>query len=169
MEPGSKPAIDLSQFKALSFDCYGTLIDWESGIAAVLAPWASEQGLDLSREELLTAYARSEALVERETPSALYPEVLASAMRRTGEELGRSVSSDWARRLGESVPDCLMVRILTPACSAASCGVSRTGWPLVGWIMCRWAGRRGRAGLATGLAPRNRVPNLCPARRRLHC
>ena len=31
-------AIDLTTFKALSFDCYGTLIDWEAGIAAVLAP-----------------------------------------------------------------------------------------------------------------------------------
>ena len=35
--------IDLTSFKALSFDCYGTLIDWEAGIAAVLAPWAREQ------------------------------------------------------------------------------------------------------------------------------
>ena len=50
--------LDLTRFKALSFDCYGTLIDWEAGIAAVLAPWAREQGLDLSDEELLLAYAR---------------------------------------------------------------------------------------------------------------
>ena len=77
--------LDLTQFKALSFDCYGTLIDWEAGIAAVLAPWAREQGLDLTDEELLLAYADNEADVERETPSALYPEVLATAVRRTGE------------------------------------------------------------------------------------
>ena len=38
--------IDLTTFQALSFDCYGTLIDWEAGIAAVLTPWAKEQGLD---------------------------------------------------------------------------------------------------------------------------
>ena len=37
-------AMDLTSFKALSFDCYGTLIDWESGIAAVLRPWADEVG-----------------------------------------------------------------------------------------------------------------------------
>ena len=47
--------LDLTRFKALSFDCYGTLIDWESGIAAILTPWAREQGLDLSDEELLLA------------------------------------------------------------------------------------------------------------------
>jgi 2-haloacid dehalogenase len=60
--------LDLTNYKALSFDCYGTLIDWESGIAAVLAPWAREQGLDLSNEDLLLAYADHEATVERETP-----------------------------------------------------------------------------------------------------
>ena len=37
------------RYKALSFDCYGTLIDWEAGIAAVLVPWAREQGLDAER------------------------------------------------------------------------------------------------------------------------
>ncbi len=97
--------LDLTGFEALSFDCYGTLIDWEAGIAAVLAPWAREQGLDLTDEELLLAYADNEAAVERETPSALYPEVLAAAFRRTGDGLGRPVTDEWARRLGNSVPD----------------------------------------------------------------
>ena len=97
--------LDLTKYEALSFDCYGTLIDWETGIASVLAPWAGEHGLELSDEELLLAYAENEAAVERETPSALYPNVLAMAFRRTGEKLGSSVSDAWARRLGESVPD----------------------------------------------------------------
>jgi 2-haloacid dehalogenase len=97
--------LDLTTFKALSFDCYGTLIDWEAGIAAVLGPWAREQGLDLGDEELLLAYADNEAAVEEEMPSALYPEVLATAFRRTGEKLGAPVSDEWAQRLGDSVPD----------------------------------------------------------------
>jgi 2-haloacid dehalogenase len=97
--------LDLTEYKALSFDCYGTLIDWETGIAAVMAPWARAQGLDVSEEELLLAYADSEAAVESERPSALYPEVLATAFRRTGEKLGAPVSEAWARRLGDSVPD----------------------------------------------------------------
>jgi putative hydrolase of the HAD superfamily len=97
--------LELTTCKALSFDCYGTLIDWEAGIAAVLAPWAREQGLDLSDEELLLAYGDNEAAVERETPSALYPDVLATAFRRTGERLRTQVSDTWARRLGSSVPD----------------------------------------------------------------
>ena len=97
--------LDLTTYKALSFDCYGTLIDWETGIAAVLAPWAREQGLDPSDEELLRAYADHEAAVEREHPSALYPDVLAMAFGRVGETLGTPVSDAWARRLGDSVPD----------------------------------------------------------------
>jgi 2-haloacid dehalogenase len=81
------------------------LIDWEAGISAVLVPWAAEQGLDLSQEDLLLAYADNEAAVERETPSALYPDVLAQAFSRTGSTLGTQVSDGWAARLGSSVPD----------------------------------------------------------------
>jgi putative hydrolase of the HAD superfamily len=97
--------LDLTRFEALSFDCYGTLIDWETGIAAVLVPWAREQGLDASPEELLIAYGDGEAAVQRETPAALYPEVLANAFRRAGGALGAPVGDDWAARLGGSVPD----------------------------------------------------------------
>jgi 2-haloacid dehalogenase len=99
------PTLDLTSFKALSFDCYGTLIDWEAGIGAVLMDWAAEQGLTLTTEEPLLAYADNEAAVERETPTALYPVVLAEAFRRTGAVLGRPVSDAWAARLGGSVPD----------------------------------------------------------------
>ena len=70
--------LDLTTFKALSFDCYGTLIDWEAGIAAVLAPWAREQGLDLTDETAAARLRRHEAAVERDTPAALYPDVLAT-------------------------------------------------------------------------------------------
>ena len=97
--------MDLASYKALSFDCYGTLIDWEAGIADVLVPWAREVGLDLDDQRLLAAYAGNEAEVERDHPSAPYPEVLATAFRHTGETLGRPVDDAWARRLGDSVPD----------------------------------------------------------------
>ncbi|WP_171109290.1 MULTISPECIES: haloacid dehalogenase type II [Streptomyces] len=95
----------LADYDALSFDCYGTLIDWEAGIAAVLAPWAKEAALDLSDEELLLAYADNEARAAVDMPDALYSAVLAEAFRRTGDKLGRPVSEEWAQRLGNSVPD----------------------------------------------------------------
>ena len=97
--------LDLTTFKALSFDCYGTLIDWEAGLGAVLVPRAREQGLELTDEELLLAYSDNEAEVQVESPAALYPDVLATAFRRTGEGLDRPVSDEWATRLGSSVPD----------------------------------------------------------------
>jgi len=96
---------DLTNYEALSFDCYGTLIDWETGMAAVLGPWAREHGLDLSDEQLLLAYGDNETAVESELPSALYPDVLATAFRRIGETLDTPVSDAWAQRLGASVPD----------------------------------------------------------------
>ena len=44
--------VKLAEFEAMSFDCYGTLIDWEAGLAAVLKPWAERRGLDLDDEQL---------------------------------------------------------------------------------------------------------------------
>ena len=96
--------MNLADYDALSFDVYGTLIDWETGIVSVLAPWAREAGLDLTDEEMLTAYADNEARAERENPTALYPAILAESFRRTGASLGRQVSDEWAERLGASVP-----------------------------------------------------------------
>ncbi len=97
--------MDLTTFRVLSFDCYGTLIDWEAGIAAVLRPWADEVGVTASDEELLTTYAAHETAVAREHPGTLYPDVLAEGIRRVGHELDRPVDDEWAGRLARSVPD----------------------------------------------------------------
>ena len=97
--------MDLTKYAALSFDCYGTLIDWEAGILGVLRPWATECGLAVDDEHLLLAYADHESAAEREQPSALYPAILAEAFRRTGGSLGVAVDETWAARLGDSVPD----------------------------------------------------------------
>lgn len=94
-----------TDFDALSFDCYGTLIDWEAGIGRVLLDWAVRSGSALTREELLVAYAENEAAVEREHPSLLYPLVLAEAFRRTGADISLPVSDADAAALGRSVPD----------------------------------------------------------------
>lgn len=97
--------MELTDFAALSFDCYGTLIDWESGIAAVLGPWARSRGLDLDEEALLAAYSRQEARAEAGHPGELYPGILARSMRALGAELGAEVTGEDAQRLARSVPD----------------------------------------------------------------
>jgi 2-haloacid dehalogenase len=97
--------MNLHDFDALSFDCYGTLIDWEAGISATLDPWAERNGIDLDTEALLVAYADNEAAVEREHGDWRYPLVLAEAFRRTGNDLGAPVTEAEAEAFGASVPD----------------------------------------------------------------
>jgi 2-haloacid dehalogenase len=94
----------LADFDALSFDCYGTLIDWESGIAAVLGPWARSHGLDLDEAALLEAYAGAEARAEREHPAEPYPGILARSFRALGARLGARVTEADAQALAGSVP-----------------------------------------------------------------
>jgi 2-haloacid dehalogenase len=95
----------LADFDALSFDCYGTLIDWEAGIAAVLTPWAAEHGVTLTTEQLLERYATAEAQEEERTPAARYPSILGAALASVGEALGVHVTDAERERLATSVPD----------------------------------------------------------------
>jgi 2-haloacid dehalogenase len=97
--------VTFADFDALSFDCYGTLIDWEAGIVAALRPWAKATGVPMSDEELLLAYSNHEATVELERPTALYPKILAGSMRALGAALGVPVSDEEAAVFGASVPD----------------------------------------------------------------
>jgi 2-haloacid dehalogenase len=75
----SEPAIDYGRFDALTFDCYGTLIDWETGILAGLR--ASLAGLRRppSDDELLERYAGAEAALEA-GPYLRYREILARGL-----------------------------------------------------------------------------------------
>ena len=95
----------LTDFDALSFDCYGTLIDWEAGLAAVLGPWAQASGLGLTGEALLAAYSAHESRAEADHPAERYPAILARSFRALGAELGAEVSDADAARLARSVPD----------------------------------------------------------------
>ncbi len=95
----------LADFEALSFDCYGTLIDWETGIATVLRRWADAHGCTSSNEALLAAYATHEAAAETAHPTELYPQILARSMRALGAELHLPVTDEEANAFGRSVPD----------------------------------------------------------------
>lgn len=88
-----------------TFDCYGTLIDWETGITEALDPWARHHDLHLSPEDLLTAFSTHETAVQTEHPTARYPEVLAEVMRRIGDDVGAEVTADQAATFGASVGD----------------------------------------------------------------
>jgi len=72
--------LDYSGFEALTFDCYGTLIDWESGILAGLRPPLAGLAIQPTDDELLERYSRAEAAIESGTYRR-YRDVLAAAMR----------------------------------------------------------------------------------------
>ena len=91
----------LSDFKALSFDCYGTLIDWEAGLSEALRPLAERSGL--SPEQLLEAYGPIEHQLEEEYPGLRYSEVLQKVFGRLAEQLGVAVTPEEATEFGASV------------------------------------------------------------------
>lgn len=95
----------LADFEALSFDCYGTLIDWEAGILAILGPWARRVGFTATDETLLASFARHETGVQDEFPAEPYPEILRRVMHLVGSSLGGKVADTDAEALAVSVPD----------------------------------------------------------------
>ena len=96
--------LDFDRFDVLTFDCYGTLIDWETGLLAALRPVLERAGVEASDEELLELYAKYEAELEA-GPYLCYREVLAEALRRIGEELGLVPSPAEAESFSGSVKD----------------------------------------------------------------
>ena len=91
--------------KALSFDCYGTLIDWETGIAQAMLPWARRAGLNLDPEKLLARFGAIETIVESEQPALKYPLVLAEVLRRVSANTHVEATPSELSDFGNSVPN----------------------------------------------------------------
>ncbi len=95
----------LGDFKVLSFDCYGTLIDWEAGIWTALQPLLGKTAGGLAREDALAAFAHHESAQEVETPGLLYSELLARVHRQLAAEWGAATTPEEDRAFGGSVGD----------------------------------------------------------------
>jgi len=93
----------LTDFKVLTFDCYGTLIDWETGICTALSMWRGRTGLQIGDQELIEAFGRHEWAQEQETPGMLYPEILARVLKRMAAARGLQASDVEAAAFGHSV------------------------------------------------------------------
>jgi 2-haloacid dehalogenase len=93
----------LSDFSVLTFDCYGTLIDWETGIGEALAPWLVRAGVSLGRDRILEAFAELESAQQVATPSLRYPELLAKVHVGLAERFGIEPDLKAAERFGASV------------------------------------------------------------------
>ena len=83
--------LDFSQFRVLTFDCYGTLIDWETGILGALGPLLARHGCQLDDARVLALYGELEAAAEA-GPYRRYREVLRAVVRGMGERLGFSAT-----------------------------------------------------------------------------
>lgn len=95
----------LTDFKALTFDCYGTLIDWESGMIEGLKPLTERAGGRLSRDEILEAHARHESSQQNWTPARRYRDLLSIVYKRLAEEWGVVATAEECTAYGESVKD----------------------------------------------------------------
>ena len=78
----------LSDFDAITFDVYGTLIDWEPSIIAFLRRWGDRNGVSCPEGDLLTAFDRARAEIQKDRPAHLYPEVLRRCFNRISAEFG---------------------------------------------------------------------------------
>jgi 2-haloacid dehalogenase len=94
--------LDFSRYEILTFDCYGTLIDWETGILSALHRILSTHGKKPDDATLLKLYGDFEQLGEQGEFHP-YREVLESVVRRFGAELGFAPSEDETRSLPDSL------------------------------------------------------------------
>jgi 2-haloacid dehalogenase len=95
----------LSDFDVLTFDCYGTLIDWETGICAAIGPWLRIRGISAVPEQILAAFAAAEAPQQEATPGMTYPELLARVHEAVAAHFGLAPDAEAAATFGRSIAD----------------------------------------------------------------
>lgn len=93
---------DFSRFHVITFDCYGTLIDWESGILAAFRPILKAHGAELDDAEIVRLYAEIE--VKEEAEYRAYKDILAAVVRGFGVRLGFEPMEQEQQSLPRSLP-----------------------------------------------------------------
>ena len=94
----------LNDYKVLTFDCYGTLIDWESGIWDALQPLIMHnRRSDIERRDGLALFAKREHAQESENPGMLYPQILERVHEAMASELGMRTTTELTTDFGRSV------------------------------------------------------------------
>ncbi|MEH2320907.1 haloacid dehalogenase type II [Nostoc sp.] len=94
--------IDFHQYKVLTFDCYGTLIDWENGILGVLKPLLLAHNTNLDDDQILELFAEFEAELEK-GEYIKYREVLKRVVQKIGEGFGFEPTADELNSLADSM------------------------------------------------------------------
>lgn len=96
--------LDFSQYRVLTFDCYGTLIDWERGILNALRPVLDRHDISMTDDESLELFGELESAAER-GPYLAYHKVLTVVLAGFAERLGFSLADNERLALADSVGD----------------------------------------------------------------
>ena len=98
--------MDPNKYEVLSFDCYGTLVDWESGLVAGLRPVLRGHGVEATDDEILALHAETEHKLQAasgEGGYVKYRDVLGEEVREAGRRWGFAPSRSDVRALPDSV------------------------------------------------------------------
>jgi 2-haloalkanoic acid dehalogenase type II len=95
----------LTDYGVLTFDCYGTLIDWECGIWDALQPLIAASGRgDITRAPALSTFGRLESAQQAATPGMRYPDVLARVHGALARHYGLGTTAEMDAAFGASLP-----------------------------------------------------------------
>ena len=97
------PSFDPARLTTLTFDCYGTLIDWEAGAIEALRPLLARHGVMLADDEIITLFQELETPL-RKAPFRLYRAVLAGVVEGFGQRFGFPVGEAERDLLASSIP-----------------------------------------------------------------
>ena len=98
------PSLDFDRFEWVSFDCYGTLVDWETGISTAVGAVLESHGLRKSRAEALALFAAAEPRVQGSGDFMEYRTVLRRVMAAIGDDAGVQCSESELNCLWETLP-----------------------------------------------------------------
>jgi 2-haloacid dehalogenase len=96
--------LNFDDFAVLTFDCYGTLIDWETGIWQALSPILANHDVAVDQQQALERYAALESEIER-GPYLEYKQVLRKVLEGLGAQFGFTPTAAELGRFSESVRD----------------------------------------------------------------
>ena len=97
--------LEFDRFEWISFDCYGTLVDWETGISTAVAEVLESHGVRKSRDEVLALFADVEPRVQDSQDYLEYHTVLRRVMAMIGDELGIRCTESELDCLADTLPD----------------------------------------------------------------
>ncbi len=96
---------DADRIEWLSFDCYGTLVDWETGICRAVANVLAPHGVKLSDADILSLFSEVEPVIQQTSGYLEYWDVLCRVMGAIGKKRGLELNHSEAARLADSLPD----------------------------------------------------------------